>query len=157
MNDGVREALLKIAEGPEPSKAKLQGICDLLRDSVPGYDWVGYYLVDPNSRNELVLGPFAGEPTEHVRIGFGSGICGQAASRLQVFVVDDVDKESNYLSCSPKVKSEVVIPVIHGNELVGELDLDSHKTGAFSREDSVFLGWVAELTAPLVAEVSALE
>ena len=81
---------------------KLLGICGLLRENVAYYNWVGFYLV--NGRNELVLGPFVGEPTRHTRIEFGKGICGQAAERGEIFVVQDVSKESNYLSCSTKGK-----------------------------------------------------
>jgi len=109
----------------------------LLVENVPHYDWVGFYLVD-KAKKELVLGPFVGEPTEHVRIPFGRGICGQAAERRTTFVVQDVSKEGNYLACSPKVKSEIVIPLFKGGEIIGELDIDSHtlspwKTGCSLR------------------------
>jgi L-methionine (R)-S-oxide reductase len=130
---------------------KLKQLCVLLRDSVPGYDWVGFYLVDRNREKELVLGPFAGAPTEHTRIDFGRGICGQAASTLEVFVVDDVSLSDNYLSCSPDVRSEFVAPVMFRGELVGELDLDSHRPSAFGPEHRVFLEWIAEVTAEEVA------
>ncbi len=96
-------------------------------------DWVGFYLVDPHREERLVLGPFSGEPTEHTSIAFGEGICGQAADTLQVFVVDDVEAESNYLSCSPSVKSEFVAPVMMKGVLVGELDIDSHTKAASKR------------------------
>jgi L-methionine (R)-S-oxide reductase len=58
---------------------KLETVCNLLRDNVSYYNWVGFYIVDKKRQKELVLGPFKGEPTEHVRIPFGRGICGQAA------------------------------------------------------------------------------
>ena len=75
--------------------AKLQKICDLLHQSIHGYDWVGFYLVDPVNDRELVLGPYTGEPTEHFRINFGQGICGQAAEKEETIIVDDVSSESN--------------------------------------------------------------
>lgn len=140
-----------------PPEPKLQAVCDVLRSQVPSYHWVGYYLVDRDSAEELILGPFAGEPTEHTRIRFGQGICGQAASTLEVYVVDDVEAESNYLSCSPDVRSEFVAPVTYRGRLVGELDLDSHTPAAFSEEDSIFLKWVAETTAEAVAGAASLE
>ncbi|MBN2379674.1 GAF domain-containing protein [candidate division WOR-3 bacterium] len=117
----------------------LQTICEVLMQEVPYYDWVGFYLTDPNADQELVLGPFAGEPTEHVRIAFGQGICGQAASRKKTFIVPDVSKETNYLACSPTVRSEIVLPMLHLGEVMGELDIDSHTVDAFSEEDRAFL------------------
>lgn len=128
----------------------LQGICDTLR-AIPGYDWVGYYIVDKPRGRKLLLGPYSGEPTEHVSICFGQGICGQAAESLQTFVISDVSSQDNYLSCSPKVKSEIVIPVFFRCRLVGELDLDSHVTDCFGSDDRRFLEWVAEVSSPFVA------
>lgn len=120
-------------------RAGLQAICDLLKNDVPYYDWVGFYLTDPDAERELVLGPFSGAPTEHVKIAFGQGICGQAAERKQTFVVPDVSQETNYLSCSPTVKSEIVLPILKEGEVMGELDIDSHTVDAFSEEDRAFL------------------
>lgn len=117
----------------------LQGLCELLKQSIPHYHWVGFYLVDPLREQELVLGPFAGEPTDHRRIRFGEGICGQAAERRETFVVQDVSQETNYLSCSAKVKSEIVVPIFKEGKVVGELDIDSHELAPFSDEDRLFL------------------
>lgn len=155
--DELRVAVRRIMDERVPPEARLQAVCDLLRGEMPDYHWVGYYLVDRASPGELVLGPFAGEPTEHTRISFGQGICGQAASTLEVFVVDDVEKESNYLSCSPHVRSEFVAPVMYRGTLVGELDLDSHTIAAFGEADSALLKWVAETTAEAVAEAASIE
>ena len=88
----------------------LQYICDILINNVSYYDWVGFYLVEGN--DNIVLGPFAGEPTVHTKIKFGQGICGQAAKTKKIFIVTDVSKETNYLSCSPAVKSEIVLPIM---------------------------------------------
>ncbi len=118
---------------------KLQHICQLLKDRVSHYDWVGFYLVDEAKKDLLVLGPFVGEPTEHKKITFGQGICGQAAVLKKPFVVQDVRKETNYLSCSMKVLSEIVIPIFKGGNIAGELDIDSHVLSPFSDKDTVFL------------------
>jgi GAF domain-containing protein len=118
---------------------KLQKIAAFLKVNVDHYDWVGFYLVDPQKGDELLLGPYAGEPTEHKRINFGQGICGQAAERRETFVVQDVSKETNYLSCSPAVKSEIVVPIIGGEEIIGELDIDSHQISPFTEEEEDFL------------------
>lgn len=129
---------------------KLFLICKLLLDSVFYYDWVGFYLVDHDqSKNELVLGPFAGEPAEHRRIPFGKGICGQSAERRETVIVQDVTKETNYLACSPLVKSEIVAPIFNGDELVGVLDIDSQTEAPFTAEDRAFLQTVCELVSGL--------
>ncbi len=119
-------------------------ICEILYSKVAYYDWVGFYLVDQDRENELVLGPFVGEPTEHVRIPFGRGICGQAAATGMTFMVQDVSRETNYLSCSPKVKSEIVVPIKISQKIFGELDIDSHVLSPFDDEDDKFLNTICE-------------
>ncbi|MCX7995464.1 MAG: GAF domain-containing protein [candidate division WOR-3 bacterium] len=127
-----------IVENPVGAEEKLTKICKLLKDSVPYYNWVGFYVAD-NEKRELNLGPYIGEPTEHTRIPFGRGICGQAAERRETFVVQDVSKETNYLACSLKVKSEIVVPVFKDDKVVAEIDIDSHELAPFTEEDKEFL------------------
>ena len=137
-----------------PDREALQAICTLLRQSVPHYDWVGFYIADASGQF-LDLGPYDGAPTEHTRIAFGRGICGQAAATGKAFVVDDVTKETNYLACSLAVKSEIVLPIFApgcNNKVVAELDIDSHTLGAFAPEDRAFLERVCELVGPLLAK-----
>ena len=110
---------------------------------------MGFYVIDKHRPNELVLISFEGESTEHVRIPFGKGVCGQAALIRKTLVVQDVSKEPNYLSCSPKVKSEIVIPIFRNKEIVGELDIDSHIASAFTLDDQAFLEEVAEIVSEL--------
>jgi len=129
------------------NEAILGEICELLTRRVPYYDWVGFYLVDKESGRQLILGPFVGEPTEHTSIPFGQGICGQAAEREGTFVVQDVTKENNYLSCSIDVRSEIVVPIFRDGKVVGEIDIDSHTTAPFSKEDRVFLEKLAEMVS----------
>jgi L-methionine (R)-S-oxide reductase len=128
-----------IVRGEGNRDEKLMDICNLLKDKVSYYDWVGFYLVDDVEKELLVLGPFVGEPTEHKRITFGQGICGQAAALKKTFVAQDVRKETNYLSCSMKVLSEIVVPIFKGVTIAGELDIDSHEFSPFSDYDRVFL------------------
>ncbi len=107
------------------------------------YDWVGFYLVKDK---KLHLDLFKGEPTIHTVIKFGDGICGQAAKTKKTFIISDVSKETNYLSCSTKVKSEIVIPIFNNkNELIGELDIDSHSINAFSGTDKSYLEKICEI------------
>ncbi len=128
----------------------LSTICTLLKDNVAHYDWVGFYLVDPDANQELVLGPYVGAATEHTRIPFGRGICGQAAATEETFIIQDVIEESNYLSCSPDVRSEIVLPILKAGVIVGELDIDSHRFAPFTDDDEIFLTKVCELVAPLL-------
>jgi L-methionine (R)-S-oxide reductase len=139
----------EIVASPFEENQKRQAICELLRDRVAHYDWVGFYLVEP-STTDLVLGPCAGEPTEHARIPVGRGICGRAAQTKQTFIVQDVSQESNYLSCSPKVRSEIVVPIFRDGNVVGELDIDSHALAAFSEDDTAFLEEVCKAVGSLL-------
>ncbi len=125
----------------------LLALCTFLVATVRHYQWVGFYLVD--RPDELVLGPFLGDPTEHVRIPFGRGICGQAADRRETIMVQDISRESNYLACSPSVKAEIVVPILRNGALLGVLDIDSQFLSPFSVEDQAFLEQVCELLAAL--------
>ncbi len=128
----------------------LQIVCRLIKEEVPDCDWVGFYMIDPDSEDELVLGPFAGEPTEHTRIPIGSGVCGMAVERGETIVVDDVQSEPGYICCSPKVKSEIVIPMYKGGQIVGELDIDSHTLAAFGDEEREVLEEACEIIAEIL-------
>jgi GAF domain-containing protein len=142
--EGIKE-IMKL-EGSRDTK--LVEICTLLKQRITHYDWVGFYFADEKNR-QLILGPYIGEPTEHTRIQFGSGICGQAAERRETFIVQDVSTEANYLACSPLVMSEIVVPIFKNNRVVGELDIDSHMKHPFTSEDKEFLERVSELVAGL--------
>jgi GAF domain-containing protein len=116
----------------------LSAVCFLLKGDVKHYNWVGIYLADERKKI-LHLGPYAGEPTQHVKIPYGKGICGQVAESLETFTVQDVSQEKNYLACSSKVKSEIVLPIMKGKKFVAQLDIDSHQPDAFSDDDREFL------------------
>ena len=127
----------------------LKRVCELLHKEVSYFDWVGFYLIDPENPKTLLLGPFVGAPTEHLKINVGEGICGQAAQEKNTFVVQDVSKETNYLSCSSQVKSEIVVPIYANGEIVGELDIDSHELSPFTPEDRTNLERICELLSAL--------
>ena len=124
----------------------LGAICFLLKDEIKHYDWVGFYLAN-NKKKILTLDQFAGDPTEHVKIPYGQGICGQVAESLDTFIVQDVGQENNYLSCSPTVKSEIVVPIMKKGKFVAQLDIDSHAFNPFTEEDSEFLEELCKLLA----------
>ena len=119
-------------------KEKMQAICDILGSQMTQNDWVGFYISDVKNK-KLHLGPFYGEPTEHTSISYGKGICGQAAADQKTHVIDDVAEEKNYIACSIHVKSEIVVPIIKNQIVVGQIDIDSHTPGAFKQEDQQLL------------------
>ena len=101
------------------------------------YSWIGFYRVEGG---ELVLGPWRGpQATEHVRIPVGKGICGAAAASGATEVVEDVAADPRYLSCFVSTRSEIVVPVSRGGRVVGEIDIDSDRPGAFDDHDRAFL------------------
>ena len=108
---------------------KLFAVCELLADEVSTFNWVGFYVADESGKEELVLGPFVGASTDHTRIPFGRGICGQVAVSHETFVSQDVHSEDNYLACSMDVQSEIVVPIMKNNEFVAQLDIDSRDNG----------------------------
>ena len=120
---------------------RMQAICDLLKESVPYYDWVGFYFRN-GDKEELKLGPFAGTPTDHTIIPFGKGICGQVAVSNENFVVPDVSAQDNYIACSISVKSEIVVPLFKDGENIGQIDIDSDTADPFTEEDERFLEFV---------------
>lgn len=121
-------------------------VCELLKQEVYHYDWVGFYILEP-ANNELVLGPFVGKPTQHTHIPVGKGICGQVAESGETMVVQDVTQVENYISCGIDVQSEIVVPVMKNGKFVAELDIDSHSPAPFTEDDSIFLGKVCDLLA----------
>ncbi len=139
-----------IVEGPGELNDIMQDICQIMANKIGYYDWVGFYLVDPDKERCLMLGPYVGDPTEHVNIQFGEGICGQSAVTKEIYVVPNVCEVTNYLSCSPSVQSEIVVPIMKGEEFLGELDIDSHLIDPFSEEDEDMLQVIADMMADLL-------
>ena len=124
----------------------LQRVVDLLHERFEDYSWLGIYLVEGS---DLVLGPWKGpQATEHVRIPVGQGICGAAAASGETEIVDDVNADPRYLACFPSTRSEIVVPIAHDGRVVGEIDIDSDRPGAFGAVDRAFLEHVAELISP---------
>lgn len=118
-----------------------EAVVKALNTSVRTYSWVGIYLV---KGTDLMLDAWSGPiATEHVRIPIGKGVCGFAAKAGRTEIVSDVSKDPRYLQCFPSTKAEIVVPIIHENEIVGEIDIDSEELGAFSSVDREFLEAVA--------------
>jgi L-methionine (R)-S-oxide reductase len=153
MTDTDRSGLLTairsaIAAAPNPDSAMKQTV-RLLKDAIPYYTWAGIYLLDGD---ELVLGPFVGKPSPHTRIPLGNGICGAAATGKATIVVDDVNADARYLACSVETRSEIVVPIMDGDEVIGEIDIDSDTPAAFGDADRRLLEQVASLLADSLSE-----
>ncbi|MEJ2162932.1 MAG: GAF domain-containing protein [Robiginitalea sp.] len=130
-------------------EGRLQGICDLLQGTIPYYNWVGFYFRN-GALEELKLGPYAGEPTDHTIIPFGKGICGQVALSNENFVVPDVTAQDNYIACSINVKAEIVIPIFSKGINIGQIDIDSHTPDPFSEQDVEFLEFICGEVAQIL-------
>ncbi|MFK5958808.1 MAG: GAF domain-containing protein [Lutibacter sp.] len=145
----LKESIIKLINEENTVSEKLQSICNLLKKEINYYNWVGFYFKNGN-KLELKLAEFAGEPTEHVIIPFGKGICGQVALSNQNFVVPNVETQDNYISCGFKVKSEIVIPIFVNKINIGQIDIDSHTVNPFTKNDKLLLEFVCEKVAQLL-------
>ncbi|OIQ21951.1 GAF domain-containing protein [Lacinutrix sp. MedPE-SW] len=128
---------------------QLLNICEVLETNIEYYNWVGFYFKN-GDKNELKLGPYVGEPTDHTIIPFGKGICGQVAVSNENFVVPDVAAQDNYIACSITVKAEIVIPIFVNGENVGQIDIDSNTPDPFTDEDERFLEFVCAKVAKIL-------
>jgi len=129
---------------------RMTKICELLQENISHYDWVGFYFKN-GDKPELKLRAFAGEPTDHTIIPFGKGICGQVAVSNKNFLVPDVKAQDNYIACSIYVKAEIVIPLFVNGENIGQIDIDSHTTDPFTKEDEEFLEFINEKVAEILS------
>lgn len=144
MHATLAHEILRAVEAAPDAAAAQQAAVDLLKARLPRYTWVGIYLMEGE---ELVLGPYLGKPSPHTRIPLDSGICGAAASQKATIVVDDVNADPRYLACSLETKSEIVVPIMRGDEVLGEIDVDSDRPAAFGDDDRRLLEAVATALA----------
>jgi|TARA_B100001093_G_C26848733_1_gene1024088 GAF domain-containing protein len=149
MFEKLKSEITVLIENSKEVNQTLTSICDALKSKIPHYDWVGFYFKNDKKR-ELVLGPYAGKPTDHSTIPFGKGICGQVAVSNKNFVVPDVQAQDNYIACSLEVKSEIVIPIFVKGENIGQIDIDSNTLNPFSKADETFLEFICAKVATLL-------
>jgi GAF domain-containing protein len=116
------------------------------------YNWTGFYMLDLADPQTLLLGAFVGEPTPHVRIPVTQGICGAAVASGETVIVDDVNADPRYLSCSLRTKSEIVVPIRAHGKIVGEIDIDSHAPAAFTEIDRRFLEEAAQIVGAWIEQ-----
>ncbi|HZM89326.1 MAG TPA: GAF domain-containing protein [Blastocatellia bacterium] len=116
----------------------------ILKQEREHYNWVGIYLVEGDT---LVLHNYIGKPTEHTHIPIGKGVCGVAVAEGANQIVGDVTKLDNYLACSVETRAEIVVLIRRGDQILGQIDIDSDLENAFTRDDEALLSRVADLTA----------
>ncbi len=147
MNSALKEEITSLLQQKNKTvDNRLLAVCELLEKSISYYDWVGFYFKN-GDKDELKLGPYVGEPTDHTIIPFGKGICGQVAVSNENFVVPDISAQDNYIACSMHVKSEIVVPLFVNGENVGQIDIDSETIDAFNEEDERLLEFVNQQVA----------
>ncbi|HEX7316994.1 MAG TPA: GAF domain-containing protein [Pyrinomonadaceae bacterium] len=133
--------LRALVEGEDDFIANAANFSALLFHTLPDLNWAGFYLL---KGGELVLGPFQGKPA-CVRIHVGSGVCGTAAATRRTVVVVNVHEFPGHIACDSASNSEIVVPLIKGEELYGVLDLDSPSLGRFDEEDAKGLEELVEI------------
>lgn len=121
--------------------ANLANISSVLKHSFDSISWAGFYLL---KEGELVLGPFQGKPA-CIRITIGKGVCGTAAHLCKTIIVPDVRDFPGHIFCDNETLSEIVVPLIKHDVLLGVLDLDSHNVNAFDVIDQQYLERIAAL------------
>lgn len=121
--------------------ANLANSSALLNETLPDTVFAGYYLFQ---EGELILGPFQGR-VSCTRIQLGKGVCGESAAKQKTLIVDNVKEHENYISCDSAAMSEIVVPMLDNDQLIGVLDIDSSKTSSYDEIDQLFLEKFAAL------------
>lgn len=137
--------LASLVDGEPDLVANLANLCAALMQGIEAASWAGFYIL---RGGELVLGPFQGK-VACVRIALGRGVCGTAAAERRTLVVEDVEAFPGHISCDADSRSEIVVPILRGGELLGVLDIDSRQPAAFDAVDAEALAEVAALAAGL--------
>lgn len=126
------QAAEALTSGEADGIANMANVAALIWEFVPRLNWAGFYRAQGA---ELVLGPFIGRPA-CVRIPFGQGVCGAAAARRATQLVPDVHAFPGHIACDAASRSELVVPVVNGGELLAVIDLDSPEPARFDEEDA---------------------
>lgn len=142
----VEMQIAGVLDGEPNRTARLATIACLLSHAFDDFYWTGFYLVDPDKPEELVVGPYQGT-LGCLRIAFGRGVCGTAAAERKPQIVADVHAFPGHIACDAASQSEVVVPVFDGDTLIGVLDVDSARKGAFDQSDAEALERIVAMIA----------
>lgn len=145
----ICQQLERLKEDGAPFGRLLSSAVQWLHHSDERFDWTGIYEL--HAGDVLRLGPYVGEPTDHVFIGAGQGVCGSAVAAKCNMNIPDVTQVENYLACSSSTRSELVVLIRNGNRIYAQIDIDSHEPGQFSEatvaEVARVADWLAEAYA----------
>ena len=150
--DQLAAQLSSLLAGERDLIANAANFAALIFHSLPDLNWAGFYFVKDD---ELVLGPFQGRPA-CVRIALGSGVCGTAAAKRATTIVPNVHEFPGHIACDSSSNSEIVLPLIKGERLIGVLDLDSPVKARFNEEDAAGLGTLVRILLSSVTSAVSL-
>ena len=132
----VEDEILAVLEGESNLTARMATVSSMLADAFPAFFWTGFYVVDPDKANELVVGPYQGT-LGCLRIAFGRGVCGTAAATRTTQVVEDVQAFPGHIACDSRSASEIVVPVFDASgALIAVFDVDATEKAAFDAVDA---------------------
>ena len=131
----VAAEIASVLDGEPNRTARMATVASMLAASFDHYFWTGFYVVDPEKPDELVVGPYQGT-LGCLRIAFGRGVCGAAAATGQTQLVADVHAFPGHIACDSASNSEIVVPILRDGRLLGVLDLDSPVHGRFETSDA---------------------
>ena len=135
----LAEEIAAVLQGEPNRIARMATAASMLANAFETYFWTGFYVVDPDKPDELVVGPYQGT-LGCLRIAFGKGVCGTAAAERRTVIVDDVHAFEGHIACDSRSKSEIVVPVFDGSgELIAVFDVDSTEFAAFEPTDAAGL------------------
>ena len=135
----VAQEIAAVLDGEPNVTARMATVAAMLAASFDHFFWTGFYVVDPDKREELVVGPYQGT-LGCLRIAFGQGVCGTAARSRQTQVVDDVEAFAGHIACDSRARSEIVVPVVDAQgRLIAVFDVDATTPRAFDRLDAEWL------------------
>ncbi len=135
----LEEEILAVLDGEPNLTARMATVASMLNDGFETYFWTGFYVVDPDKPDELVVGPYQGT-LGCLRIRFGRGVCGTAAATLTTQIVEDVHAFPGHIACDSRSASEIVLPVLDAaNRLIAVFDVDSLEKAAFDTVDQTAL------------------
>jgi GAF domain-containing protein len=139
----IESQLRGLIEGERNGIANAANFSALLFDRLEGLNWAGFYFMD-REQGGLVVGPFQGKPA-CIRIAVGRGVCGTAVAERRSIVVPDVNAFAGHIACDAASRSEIVVPLFRGDDVIGVLDLDSGRTNRFDEDDRVGLERLARI------------
>ena len=132
----VEAEILAVLDGEPNRTARMATVASMLADAFPAFFWTGFYVVDPDKADELVVGPYQGT-LGCLRITFGRGVCGTAARDRATQIVEDVHAFPGHIACDSRSASEIVVPVFDGSgDLIAVFDVDATATSAFDAVDA---------------------